>query len=195
MKSRFGLPALYVLLATLAGGMSAWAGLPVVRLAASEAIATCSILAAFLFQVMLLLATVLTTSSLSAELLKELSEELDRKQRSAQRLFVVYVATIVAFIIMKMTDKWEPVQGLTWQFALSTGFAFGSVFLFALALLSTIAFSRLLLGLQETRHRLQMQEQRVQEQKARAARIQDNAPAYLDELPEEPHNRPFGHVH
>ena len=97
---------LAAVLAVGAGG--SMLGVPRIRPAASDVIAVCAVLAAFLVQVMLLLATILNPGKLPPDLLKKIASELDRKQSEAFTLFCFYVAALSAFLGVKLTNTWVP---------------------------------------------------------------------------------------
>jgi len=174
---------LTAVLAIGAGG--AILGVPRIRPAASDAIAVCAVLAAFLVQVMLLLATVLDPGKLSPEFLRQIVTELDRMQSEAFSLFCFYVAALTAFLCVKLTNTWVPRN--LFSSVQSHGLAFVSCSVLAFAVIRTVAFLSTMRDVQALRHRLLLQDAQVEALKAGPQVV-----AELDRHAPEPDSPPFG---
>ena len=160
-------------------------GVPHLRVVASDVLTACSVLAAFLVQVMLLLATILNPGKLTPSLLREIAAELDLKQREAFVLFCFYVAALGGFLAIKMTNEWKP-KG-AFAIVQSHGLAAVASFALAFAVVRTVAFLSTMRHIQTLRHKLLHQDATVDQLKSSvqpAADLQHHNPA-----PESP---PFG---
>jgi NADH:ubiquinone oxidoreductase subunit 3 (subunit A) len=167
----------------LSGAAGAYLGVGALRDVSSDVIAACSILAAFLVPVMLLLATVLSAGRLSRSLFDELASALDARQKSARRLFAGYVFVIFLFLALKLSTHFS---GLPWQETASrlsgglAGLAFAGVLMWTLKFMATLR------DLQSLRHELLRQEMEAEDMKTALA-----APANLDLPPTYPGSTPI----
>lgn len=165
--------------------LGARVGIPGLRVAASDVIAACSVLAAFLVQVILLLATVLTPGRLSPSLFRRLAEELDQKQKEAFVLFLIYLATVFGFLGIKLSDAWVPSGWIARDLSKAAAAACSGAL--GLAALRTIVFLETMRHLQTLRYKLLRED--VEYQSNLADRT---VPIILQDDQKEAHTPPFG---
>lgn len=150
----------------LAAGAAGWF-VPAAALKdiAAEVVAAFSVLAAFLVQLMLLLATVLNPGRLRAEQITIIATRLREQQQRATLLFTTYVVAIALFLAVKLP------LGLgyeaAWQAYTLHALSSAALAISAYCLLGTASFLASLRGLQTLRHELLVREAEAREQEER----------------------------
>ena len=136
----------------------------------SELIATLAVLAAFLVQLMFLLATVFNPGRLKAAAVEQIAAGLSREQRRATTLFGAYVLAIGVLLIVKITGPAGPLATTFDPAVLATTarpLAGIAGLVFGYCAVGTFGFLGSLQSIQALRHKLLILEARDRDQEER----------------------------
>ena len=178
------------LVATVGGAGAALGPWPL-REVIGDTIAVFAILAAFLIQVMLLLATAFSGGGLSSDRIAQVAQRLGAEQRRASWVFFAYLVLIAAAITMKATMPEKPDGAAIWLLVALHGMTGIGGAAAAYGTIGTVSFVRSLRAVQELRHRLIIEEAEAREA-AKRRELLENVSFVAPSIPASNYGKRFG---